>query len=502
MWSRQADQTCLLAYDLGTSGVKASIFSADGAVVGAWTEKYPTRYARGGIAEQNAEDWWDGVCRATRALMEQAPDCRQKIAAIGVSGHMLGCLPVDGNLRPLHPHLLHSDSRAQAQLAQIQQEIGAEHLYQMSGNILDARSSICKILWFRQQQPEIYRKTAKFLQSKDYIAARLTGNLDTTDYSDACHAELMNISTKRYDTEIFQQLQIDLQKLPELHRGCDIVGCVNSQSAKALGLTSGIPVIAGGGDGACGSAGAGNLHSGDAYLNLGTTAWIAAVTEQPVLDQQRRLFNIMNLDGQTSSVYGTMQSAGASVNWVCSLLGCNLDEMNRLAASVDPGCEGLVYLPYLDGERSPVFDINASGVFAGINQIHRREHFCRAVFEGVGYALRQIADAQREFFPLTCVKAIGGGVKSALWLQILSNITQLRLQTLPMPAEDVTSLGVAAAAGTAVGVYHDLDEALRAFAAKDEIIPNEPDGRYEHMYAAYARLYPALRETMRFLRQQ
>ena len=142
-------------------------------------------------------------------------------------------------------------------------------------------------------------------------------------------------------------------------------------SAGELGLPAGIPVIAGGGDGACGSAGAGNLHPGDAYLSLGTTAWIATVTEKPVIDPQQRLFNIMNLDGLTSSVYGTMQAAGASVNWVRELLGVGLDEMNRLAAEVEPGCEGLVYLPYLDGERSPIFDAQASGVFAGVNQIHK-----------------------------------------------------------------------------------------------------------------------------------
>lgn len=494
-------QEQLLAYDLGTSGVKASIIATDGAVIGTQTEPYPTHYDRGGIAEQNAEDWWRSVCRATRRLMEQSPDSRGKLAAIGVSGHMLGCLPVNSALEPLHPHLIHSDSRASAQYDQICREVGAQCLYNMSGNILDARSSLCKILWFRQNRPEIYEKTAKFLQAKDYIVAKLTGNIDTTDYSDASHGELMNITTRCYEPGLFQQLGIAMEKLPELHRGCDVVGKVTAQCARELGLMSGIPVIAGGGDGACGSAGSGNIHPGDAYLNLGTTAWIAAVTEEPVIDPQQRLFNIVNLDGQTSSVYGAMQAAGASVNWVRDLLGVNLDEMNRLAEVIEPGCEGLVYLPYLDGERSPIFDAQASGVFAGINQIHKKGHFCRAVFEGVGYALRQIADAQREFFPLESVRAIGGGMKSVLWRQILADITRLELQTISGPAENATSLGVAAVAGSAVGVFESIDQALSTFTTNGAIMPNPVNEKYEHMYSAYTRLYPSLRETMHFLKQ-
>lgn len=492
----------LLAYDLGTSGVKASIIATNGTVVDSQTESYPTRYARGGIAEQDATDWWSGVCKATRTLLDRNPQSRSKIVAIGVSGHMLGCLPIGKDFEPLHPHLLHSDARASAQYDQICREVGARHLYQMSGNILDARSSLCKILWFRQCCPEIYEKTAKFLQAKDYIVARLTGNSDTTDYSDASHGELMNITTRSYDSELFQQLNIDMEKLPTLHRSCDIVGHVKQSSARELGLPDGIAVIAGGGDGACGSAGAGNLHPGDAYLSLGTTAWIASVTQKPIIDPQQRLFNIMNLDGETSSVYGTIQAAGASVNWACELLGVELEEMNRLAAETEAGCEGLVYLPYLDGERSPIFDTKASGVFAGINQIHRRGHFCRAVFEGVAYALRQIADAEREFIPLTRVRAIGGGMKSPLWSQILADITRLDLQTVSVPAQDATSLGIAAVAGFSVGVFKSIDEALAGFQPNALIRSGAENQAYEHMYHVYTGLYPALRETMHILKAQ
>ncbi len=493
----------LLAYDVGTSGVKTSMISADGQVVDAATASYATRYAPGGIAEQDPMDWWRGVEQTTALLMERNPECRQRIAAIGVSGHMMGCIPVASDGAPLHPGMIHSDARAAAQYETICKEVGAQRLYQMSGNILDARSSLSKILWFKEAHPDLYEKTARFLQSKDFIVSRLTGNLDTTDYSDACHGELMDIASRRYDETVYQQLGLDVGKLPTLHRGCDVVGKVTVESAKALGLTAGIPVIAGGGDGACGSAGAANIRPGDAYLSLGSTAWIARVSREPVIDPQNRVFNIMNLDGETSSVYGTMQSAGSSIRWVQQLLNMpDLKVLNQMAMEIQPGCEGLVYLPYLDGERSPIFDTNARGVFCGMSQHHMPGHFARAVMEGVAYAFRDIADILRTYGPLTELRAIGGGMASPVWPQIIADITGLRLQTLSVPAADATSLGVAAVAGAAVGIFPSIEAALAHVQVQQTLEPQPREPRYERNYQAYLQLYPRLKEVMHLLAQE
>lgn len=493
----------LLAYDVGTSGVKTSMISAAGQVVDSAAASYGTRYAPGGIAEQDPMDWWRGVEKTTALLMERNPGCCRQIAAIGVSGHMMGCIPVASDGTPLHPGMIHSDARAAAQYETICREVGAQRLYQMSGNILDARSSLSKILWVKETYPDLYKKTARFLQSKDFIVSRLTGNLDTTDYSDACHGELMDITSCRYDGAVYRQLGLDLEKLPALHRGCDIVGTVTAESAKALGLTAGIPVIAGGGDGACGSAGAANIQPGDAYLSLGSTAWIARVSQEPVIDPQSRVFNIMNLDGETSSVYGTMQSAGSSVRWVQQLLNVpDLERLNKMAMEIQPGCEGLVYLPYLDGERSPVFDANARGMFCGMSQHHEPRHFARAVMEGVAYALRNIADILRTYGPLTELRAIGGGMASSVWPQIIADVTGLRLQTLSVPAADATSLGVAAVAGAAVGVFPSIQAALAHVQVRRTLEPQPGDLRYERNYQAYLQLYPRLREVMHLLAQE
>lgn len=490
----------MLAYDIGTSGVKTSMIAADGRVIDSHTVSYATNYAPGGIAEQEPLDWWKGICVATNLLMERNEGCRNAIAAIGVSGHMLGCVPVDATGTALLPCMIHSDSRSTAQYETICREVGASFLYEMSGNILDARSSLSKILWVQQTHPEIYKKTAKFLQSKDFIVSKLTGNLDTTDYSDACHGELMDIRKLQYDSAVYRQLGLDIEKLPTLHRGCDVVGRITEESANKLGIMSGIPVIAGGGDGACGSAGAANVQVGDAYLSLGSTAWIARVSAEPIIDPQNRLFNIVNLDGRTSSVYGAMQSAGSSINWIRRLLGNpDLDRLNQMVAQTAPGCEGLVYLPYLDGERSPVFDAAARGVFVGMSQNHEQRHFARAVFEGIAYALRDIAEIFRTYEPLSQVRAIGGGMKSSQLPRIISDVTGLQLQSLSVPAEDATSLGVAAVAGVAGGVFKNMKEAVSHIHVQTTMEPGEMDPGYLRNYDAYVRLYPSLKETMHLL---
>ena len=244
------------------------------------------------------------------------------------------------------------------------------------------------------------------------------------------------------------------------------------------------------------------MRSGDAYLNLGSTAWIARVSDTPVIDAQGRLFNIMNLDGKTTSVYGVMQSAGSSISWIQRLLRIpDLSVLNDMAASVPPGCAGLVYLPYLDGERSPVFDAQARGVFLGMSQQHGQPHFARAVLEGIAYALRQIADIQREYAPLERIRAIGGGMKSPVLPQIIADVCQLRLETLTAPAADVTSLGVAAAAAAAVGVFGSFSEALSYIRTEAAIAPAGQRAEYLRGYQAYLQIYPNLKQTMYLLAQ-
>lgn len=495
-------EAVMLAFDVGTSGVKASMISQSGEALASATRQYPTFYAPGGIAEQAPDDWWRQICAATKELGERNADAMRRIAAIGVSGHMLGCVPVDSGGTPLCNAMIHSDSRAMEQFRQAGDRVGAEAFYAMSGNVLDARSSLCKIMWLKENEPHIYAETAKFLQCKDFVVSKLTGNIDTTDYSDACHAELMDVVRKRYDADILREVGVDLGKLPTLHASCEIVGMVTPVAAREMGISSGIPVIAGGGDGACGSAGAGNIRVGDTYLSLGTTAWFSQVVDAPVIDPRRRVFNIMNLDGGTCSVYGAMQAAGGSITWLQSFLAMDdLDALNALAASAPQGSAGLVFLPYLDGERSPVFDAEATGVLIGLSHLHERKHVARAVFEGTSFALRSILDVFRERGEIQVARAIGGGIHSALWTQMIADICRLRLDILNIDSGDATSLGIAAAAGTAVGLYDNIHDALAYLHVERCVVPGGPNDTYEKNYQVYKELYPRCKDMMHALIQ-
>ncbi|MGD2175258.1 MAG: FGGY family carbohydrate kinase, partial [Candidatus Brocadiaceae bacterium] len=382
---------CFLAHDVGTTATKTSIVSADGRIVDSEARAHGTATPAPGRAEQDPEDWWSGVCRNTEAVLGRHPDASDRIAAIGVSGHMLGCTAVDRDGEPVRPAMIHSDTRAARQYERVRDEIGADQLYQTSGNILDPRSPLCKLLWLKENEPSNYESAARFMQSKDFIVGRMVGRFDSTDYSDACHAQWMDIRDQSYAEDVFGTLGLDVGKMPGLHPATEVVGTLRADAASALGLPDGIPVVAGGGDGSCATVGAGAVHRGDTYCCIGSTAWIACTLEEPLLDPQRRVFNLSSLDGERCAVYGTVQSAGRSLDWVMDLLDeTGFDRFEGLLEEAGAGSDGLIFLPYLEGERSPIYDADARGVFFGITPAHERCHFLRATVEGVSYALRSV----------------------------------------------------------------------------------------------------------------
>ncbi len=368
----------ILAIDLGTSSVKTSYVDQNLKILGEATCNYPTFIPFKGGSEHDPEDWWCATVSAVKKLNVNVPNCAKHVEAIGLSGHMLGMLAVDRSGKPLGPSLIHSDTRAEHEMAFLDSSIGADEIYKKSGNVLSPATTLCKCLWLKNEHPDIYGRTYKFLQSKDYLIYRMTG-VFSTDYSDASHGALLNLSKREYLVDIFQELGLDAGLFPDLHASHEIVGHLSSTASRELGLSQGIPVSAGGGDGACSTAGAGVLHSNEYYCSLGTTAWIAHHSAEPYFDPLNRVYNIMSLDGKSYGVYGSMESAGRSIDWAASLFGIDdLKTFDKLAAAVPPGSEGLVFLPYLEGERPPVFDSNTRGVFFEVHVTHERGHFLRA----------------------------------------------------------------------------------------------------------------------------
>ena len=490
-------QSVFLAFDINSSGLRASLIDEDLNVLRNVSTTYPTHRLPDGGAEQDAADWWMSAVRAMLMLRELVPEYVKRVDAIGVCGHMMGCLPMDKNGQALSPAMIHADLRAMPYFTQLRERFGRDYFYDLTGNVLSPRATLCKAIWLKNERPEVYEKTYKILQAKDYLVYRMTDELDCTDMSDASHGMLMDISRRDYNAEMFKNVGLDVTKFPQIHTACELAGTLSDQAAGALGLRSGIPVSVGGGDGACASIGAGVAKNGDYYLSLGTTAWIAGQTAEPFFDPQHRIFHICTLDGKGCNVFGTMQAAGKSVAWAQELFDVSsLRTFDSSAASVAPGSGGMLYLPYLDGERSPVFDAQAQGVFFGMNSTMKREHFLRAVLEGVGCGLSQILDVMREQEEIRDLRIIGGGARSKLWKQIIADICNVNLHDISTFSDSATSLGAAAAAGVGIGVFRDLSEAAANICLSGVTVP---DAQTKEIYALtkkrYAMLYPALAET-------
>ena len=442
----------ILAHDLGTTGNKAHLFDAEGALIGSAFAAYPTAYPQANWAEQDPEDWWQAVCNTTRQLLAECNIDAKEIAAIGFSGQMMGCVPIDREGNLLRSCIIWADQRAQPQAEKIAELCTADALYASSGHRASPAYSAAKILWLRDNDPEIYARTACFLQPKDYIVYRLTG-ARATDYSDASGTLLFDLETRSWNHTFLHALDIAPERLPQLHRSTDIVGVVSPQAAAETGLAAETPVVIGGGDGACAGVGAGVVNPGETYCNIGSSAWISMSSARPILDPQARTFTFHHLHPDYYCPMGTMQAAGGARDWAWRLLQYDDLDLDAAAAEVAPSANGLIFLPYLLGERSPHWNPLARGAFVGLEMAHQKPELARAVLEGVALNLRLILDTLAAQVPtIESVRLIGGGGKSTLWPQLLADCFKRPIHQLTLNSE-ATAWGAAVAAGVGVGLY-------------------------------------------------
>jgi xylulokinase len=457
----------ILAHDLGTTGNKASLYDAEGTLLGSSLSEYGTQFEHTGWAEQNSEDWWKAVCTSTKELIKQTKIPKDEIACIVFSGQMMGCVPLDKEAKPLRNALIWADQRATKQEQWLSEHITPEKVYCITGHRLSASYSLCKILWLRDNQPEIYSNTYKFVHAKDAVVARLTGNF-VTDPSDASGMNLYDLEKGRWSDEIIEAAQIDKNKLPDIKPSTAVVGEVQRHIADEVGLNAGTPVVIGGGDGCCAATGAGVIQEGRAYNYIGSSSWIALATDKPIYDPTMRTFTWAHLIPNMFSPCGTMQAAGASYAWARNELAplevqlarekniSSYELMNQLAEASPVGAKGLLYLPYLLGERSPRWNTKARGAFIGLDIRHTRADMLRSVLEGITLNLRVILDAFiAQGASIAAMRVIGGGAKGKLWNQIMADIYGVPVQRLNV-LEEATSLGAAVAGGVGVGVYKDF----------------------------------------------
>lgn len=488
----------LLAHDLGTSAVKAVLYDTKGSPVAESTASYATSYPFPGAAEQQPEAWWAAFCETTKDLLAKTGCQPGDILALSFSAQMNACLPVDQAGQALRPAMIWADQRAHSEADTLAKALGLQQVYKQTGQVLSASYALCKMAWFKAQEPELYKQTACFLQPKDFLIAQLTGRL-VSDYSDASHTACLDIHSKTWWVEALQAAGISPAKMPPLLPSTAIAGKVTQEAARACGLLAGTPVVMGGGDGPCATAGAGIYAPGQSYVCLGTSAWAASLHERPYLDQEQRTFNLVFLDGVQVMALGASQTAGLALSWAADTLFSELSgsdafyqDLQSHIAGTQAGSDGLLFLPYLLGERSPWWNAKASGCFIGLRPTHSKGHMLRAVLEGVGLNLKLILDALEGGGPIAQLTVIGGGARNPAWLAILADIWQKKL-ALPRHLQTATSLGAMLCAGIGAGVFKGFEAAISLNPAAHYYTPKpEQAERYKQALKRFIRLYYAL----------
>ena len=491
----------ILAHDLGTSGNKATLFTTDGELVDSRTYPYETKYFHGNWAEQNPSDWWRAVCESTGELIGGIDS--GEIACVAFSGQMMGCLCVDKKGNPLRNSIIYSDQRASQETRQLLDQIGEKEFYNITGHRASPSYSIEKLMWLKNNEPEVYRQTYKMLNAKDYVNYKLTGNM-ATDYSDASGTNAFDLNTYQWSDRIIEVSGIDGDMLPVAQESTFVLGTVTSAAARNTGLPEGTPVVVGGGDGVCAGVGVGCIKPGIAYNYVGSSSWIALVVEKPIYDEQMRTMNWAHAVPGYLQPSGTMQTAGSSYNWLKNEI-CRVeiqeaekqglspyDIINRKIEKAPPGANGILFLPYLLGERTPRWNPDAKGAFIGLNLSHKREDILRAVLEGVTYNLEIILSILRNHTAVEQMIVVGGGAKGDVWRQMMADIYNLKIMK-PNYLEEATSMGAAIIGGVGAGQFE-------SFAAVDRFIeiesiqePNPANRRqYEKMMPIFDSCYGAL----------
>ncbi|GAB3596105.1 xylulokinase [Microbacterium tumbae] len=492
----------IIAHDLGTTGNKASLHHDDGRLVAAVTVGYPAHFAAGGVAEQDPQDWWDAVVAATRGLLARTGTAASAVTGLVVSGQMMGAVLLDGDGIPVRPAIIWADTRSGAQQRELESALGAEHAYGLLGHRLNSTYSIEKVMWVRDNEPDAWSRVRRFCVAKDYIVLGLTGRL-ATDRSDASGTNAYDQRTGDWSDEVLQAARLDRALFPEILDATAIAGGLTDAAASALGLHTGVRVVMGGGDGPMAAVGSGVVAPEDgAYVSLGTSSWISFASPAPLRDPGLRTFTFDHVVPQTYVPTATMQAGGASIQWISEALSPDPEhpETARLTAEAggDLDNEDLFFLPYLLGERSPLWDPDARGAFLGIGRHHTRAHLVRAVLEGIGYNLLTSIRAFRESgAAIDRIDAVGGGAQSDALLQILADAWGIPVRRRTI-VEEANSLGAAVTGAVGLGLAdfsaaRALSEVTAEFApdAGRHAVYAQRHGRFTAAYDALAPWFAA-----------
>jgi xylulokinase len=484
----------LLGIDVSTTGVKALLVDGRGRLVASETTPLALSTPLPLWAEQHPEDWWQATLQSLRRLLARPDVDASAIAAVGLTGQMHGLVLLDERGRALRPAILWNDQRTGAECDVIRATIGRERLIQLTGNDALTGFTAPKLLWVRRHEPDIYRRARTMLLPKDYVRFRLTGAL-AMDKADGSGTLLFDLARRDWSVEVAHALGVPAEWLPPTYEGPEITATISTAAAAETGLVAGTPVVAGGGDQSAGAIGVGAVEPGIVSAVLGTSGVVFATTDGPVVEKEGRLHAFCHAVPGRWHLMGVMLSAAGSLQWYRDALApsVDFDALVDEASDVAPGAGGLVFLPYLTGERTPHPDPLARGAFVGLTRRHGRAHLTRAVLEGVAFGLRDCFELVASYARRPdSVRVSGGGAKSALWRRILASVLGVRVEQVN--STEGAAFGAALLAGVGAGVWPDVPTACRetiAVTGADEPV-EQWLGRYAEMYAIYRAMYPAL----------
>jgi xylulokinase len=500
----------LLGIDIGTSSVKALLVDTEGNIAAKTSREYPLSSPAPLWSEQDPEDWWQGTRAVIAEFFEQSSLNPAQIVAVGLTGQMHGLVLLDAAGKVLRPAMLWNDQRTGEQCERIHEAAGRENVIRITGKPALASFTAPKILWVREREPEIYARIATCLLPKDYIRYRLTGTF-FSDVADASGMSLLDVGARRWSDEMLRCLEIPEAFLPQVTESTDISAFVNTEAAAATGLLAGTPIVGGAGDQAAEAVGCGVLEEGKVSIAIGTSGVVFAGMPSYVFDPLGRLHAYCHASPGLWHVMGVMLSAGGSYRWLrdtfcaeevekANYHGIDVyDLMSEYADAVAPGCEGLLFLPYLSGERTPYPDPYARGVFFGISLRHGRKHFIRSVLEGVAFGLKDSMELLAALnLPVSDVRISGGGARSSIWRQIIADVLNVPLHIVN--ATEGAAFGAALLAGVGAGVFPSVRHAASQIVRiVDETRPGPGVDVYRQLYPRYRALYSALKDEFRAL---
>lgn len=485
-----------LGMDVGTGGTRAVLIDENGQVIAsASCEHAPFRSPHPGWAEQDPDDWWRAAQVAIREVLATSGVKSSEIGAIGLTGQMHGAVMLDADGKVLRPSLIWCDQRTGPQCDWLHEKIGRERLIELTCNPALPNFTLTKLLWVREHEPEIFARIAHILCPKDYVRYKLTGTY-AIDVQEASGTLLLDVTHRRWSSEVAKVAGIDEAWLPQVFESPEVCAHISAEAASLTGLTAGLPVVAGAGDQGAGAVGMGILQPGSVSATIGTSGVVFAATAAPIKDPQGRLHTFCHAVPGRWHVMGVTQAAGLSLRWLRDIVAPNAgyDTLTAEAAKIPAGSEGLLWAPYLLGERTPHLDSQATAAFYGITASHTRGHLTRAVLEGVAYSLKDTFTLFAELgIPVKGVRLGGGGARGPLWRSIQAGIYGYPSDVLV--AEEGAAFGAALLAGVGAGAWADTDAACAtAIRVAEQIAPVQADTQaYTDGYKVYRRLYPALK---------